>query len=248
METIQEQTIGQMVATDYRMAAIFKKYQIDFCCNGNRTINEVCAQQAIDKVKLEQDLSNLSTQSQANEEQINFKYWPLDLLVDYIEKKHHRYVREQLPAIHQYLNKIVNVHGKQHPELAEVNALFEACSNDLLNHMKKEEMILFPFIKNLSDAKTQASLLKPTPFGTIENPIQMMMHEHDTEGDRFRKISALTHNYQAPADACQTYKITFALLKEFEDDLHQHIHLENNILFPAAVTLENALNSAHVIA
>ena len=171
-------------------------------------------------------------------ETIDYKSWPLDLLAEYIEKKHHRYVEEKIPVLRQFLDKLCNVHGERHPELYKINELFTASAGELASHMKKEELILFPFIKKMVNAKLVNVALQSPQFGTVENPITLMMQEHDNEGQRFRDIAELTDNYNPPADGCNTYKVTFAMLEEFEKDLHLHIHLENNILFPAAVKLE----------
>lgn len=243
METLTEKTIGQFVASNYKTAAIFKKHKIDFCCNGNRTLSQACEQQKLDQQKIETELNAVLTASTQQDETINYKFWPLDLLVDYIEKKHHRYVKAQIPILNQYLTKLCKVHGTNHPELFEVKELFDGCGQELTAHMEKEEMMLFPAIRNLVAAQSHSEDLKHFSFGTVKNPIQMMMHEHDTEGSRFRRISELTDTYSPPEDACGTYKVTFALLKEFEEDLQLHIHIENNIIFPKAVQLETELNS-----
>lgn len=243
METLTERTIGQFVAANYKTAAVFKKHKIDFCCNGNRTISQACAQQKLDQETIERELQHVLLQSSEQDETINYKFWPLDLLVDYIEKKHHRYVRAQIPVLNQYLTKLCKVHGPNHPELFEVKELFDGCGEELTSHMQKEERVLFPAVRNLVDAQSHTEDLKQFPFKTAKNPIQMMMHEHDAEGSRFRRISELTNTYTPPADACGTYKVAFALLKEFEEDLHLHIHIENNIIFPKAIKLETELNN-----
>ncbi|WP_418636507.1 iron-sulfur cluster repair di-iron protein [Winogradskyella sp.] len=239
METLQKNTqkeIGQYVADDFRTAAIFSKYKIDFCCNGNRTIEEACDKKGIDSNLLMDELNQVLNSKGA--ETIDYKSWPLDLLAEYIEKKHHRYVEEKTPVLRQFLDKLCRVHGERHPELFKINELFTASAGELASHMKKEELILFPFIKKMVNAKLEDQTVQSPQFGTVENPIAMMMEEHDTEGARFREIDALTNNYTPPADACNTYKVTFAMLEEFEKDLHLHIHLENNILFPEAIKLE----------
>ena len=241
MNIQQDQIIGELVANDYRTASVFKKYGIDFCCQGNRTINDACEAKKIDEKLVVDDLNNLLN-SKADGG-IDFQSWPLDLLADYIEKKHHRYVEEKSMEIKPYLDKICRVHGERHPELLEIKEHFNATAGELAMHMKKEELILFPFIKKMVKAKQENSILDKPNFGTVENPIQMMMDEHTTEGDRFRKIEEISNNYTAPDDACNTYRVTFALLKEFEQDLHLHIHLENNILFPRAIELEKILNA-----
>ncbi|WP_452220501.1 iron-sulfur cluster repair di-iron protein [Lacinutrix salivirga] len=239
METLQKDTqkqIGQYVAEDFRTAAIFSKYKIDFCCNGNRSVAEACNKKGIDSNKLVQELD--AVLSTTTNQSIDYKSWPLDLLAEYIEKKHHRYVEEKIPVLRQFLDKLCRVHGERHPELFKINELFTASAGELAAHMKKEELILFPFVKRMVNAKIKNETIQSPQFGTVEHPIAMMMEEHDNEGERFRDIAELTNDYTPPADACNTYKVTYAMLEEFEKDLHLHIHLENNILFPEAIKLE----------
>jgi regulator of cell morphogenesis and NO signaling len=241
METLHknaEKQIGEFVAEDFRTAAVFTKYKIDFCCNGNRTVEEACNKKGIDSNRLIDELN--AVLNTATNQTIDYKSWPLDLLAEYIEKKHHRYVEEKIPVLRQFLDKLCRVHGERHPELFKINELFTASAGELAAHMKKEELILFPFIKKMVKAKMENGAIQSPSFGTVENPIAMMMHEHDTEGERFREIAELTDDYNPPADACNTYRVTFAMLDEFEKDLHLHIHLENNILFPGALKLEQA--------
>ncbi|UNY98797.1 iron-sulfur cluster repair di-iron protein [Zhouia spongiae] len=237
METLEKKQIGEFVADDFRTAAVFSKHGIDFCCKGNRTIDEVCSKKGIDKDlllhSLEEVLNNKSEQS------IDYKSWPLDLLIDYIEKKHHRYVEQTTPVLLQFLDKLRKVHGERHPELFEVYELFSGSAGDLAQHMKKEELVLFPFVKKMVKARLTGEAIEMPHFGTVENPIEMMKHEHDNEGERFREIAKITGNYTPPADACNTYRVAFSMLEEFEKDLHLHIHLENNILFPEALKLEH---------
>jgi len=236
MEILEQKTIGQYVADDFRTAAVFSKYGIDFCCKGNRTIEEACEKKGQDSETILNEINTVLNTK--NDNTIDFKSWPLDLLADYIEKTHHRYVQDKTQILLPFLDKLCKVHGAAHPELFEINELFKGCAGELAQHMKKEELILFPFVKKMVQATLSHEQIMQPHFGTIENPIAMMMHEHDAEGERFRKIAGLTNDYNPPADACNTYKVTFAMLQEFEEDLHKHIHLENNILFPKAVELE----------
>ncbi len=235
-----QKEVGQFVADDFRTAAVFNNYGIDFCCKGNRTIEDVCNKNNIDVNELLGKLIEISLLK--TDQSIDYKSWPLDLLVDYIEKKHHRYVEEKIPVISQFLDKLCSVHGENHSELFEINDLFNATARALAAHMKKEELILFPFIKKMVKAHLENGKVQSPQFGTVENPIGLMMEEHDHEGERLRQIAALSNNYNPPADACNTYKVTFAMLDEFEKDLHLHIHLENNILFPKAIILEQQFN------
>lgn len=233
MVITKEQVLGQIVSEDYRAAAVFKDFGIDFCCNGNRSIEEACNQANINCDKV---LGSLNAALQERSKgAIDYASWPLDLLADYIEKNHHRYVRKKIEEITPYLNKIMKVHGDRHPELLTIQELFTESASDLTSHMYKEEQVLFPYIRSLVE---QGEAVNKPHFGTVKNPISMMHHEHNIEGERFRKIAQLSNQYTPPVDACGTYKVTFALLKEFEEDLHLHIHLENNILFPAAIALE----------
>lgn len=239
MKITKETIVGVLVAQDYRTASVFKKNGIDFCCNGNRSIEEACIQKQKDAGDLIHRLEEVTVQN-TGASSVDFNSWPLDLLADYIEKKHHRYIETKIQEINPFLNKVVKVHSDHHPELIEIEKLFIESAGELTTHMKKEELMLFPFIRKMVAAK-QSGTTARAPFGTVQNPIQMMIYEHNTEGERFRKIAELTGDYTPPQDSCNTYKVTYAFLKEFEDDLHQHIHLENNILFPKAIEFEQSL-------
>ncbi|MEO6884509.1 MAG: iron-sulfur cluster repair di-iron protein [Bacteroidia bacterium] len=236
MKTITEETIAEMVREDYRTAKIFKKYNIDFCCKGNISLEAICLEKNIDTEKIRAELTALQKSKQNRD--IDYNSWHLDLLANYIEKKHHRYVEETTPTLKSFLDKICSVHGNKHPELFQINKLFHESAGEFAVHMKKEELIIFPFIRKMVAAETAKKGMEKPSFGSIEDPIEMMKHDHVVEGERFEKIAALSNNYTPPADACNTYKVTFALLKEFEEDLHLHVHLENNILFPKAIELE----------
>ena len=237
MNVLEQPTIGEYVAKDFRTAAVFSKYGIDFCCKGNRTIEEASEKKNLDFVQIEKEITQLlETKSDGA---IDFRSWPSDLLIDYIEKTHHRYVTEKSAVLLPFLDKLCKVHGHSHPELFEINELFIGCASELAQHMEKEEGVLFPFIKKMVEALRTGVPIEQPHFGTVENPIAMMKHEHENEGDRFVKIAELTNNYTPPSDACNTYKVTFAMLQEFEQDLHKHIHLENNILFPKAIEMQN---------
>ncbi len=230
--------IADLVASNYKTASIFKFYKIDFCCNGNRTLQEVANKRKIDVNVLINELLTIDKSTESNND---YQNWSLDFLCDYIYQNHHTYVERKIPEILEYLNKIAKVHGERHPELYKVLKLFKESAGELTTHMKKEELILFPFIKKLVNASQNNIPFSPPPFGSVENPINMMHAEHDNEGKRFRLIAELTNNYTPPSDACNTYKVAFAMLQEFEEDLHKHIHLENNILFKKAIKLEKSI-------
>lgn len=232
-------SIGEIVAKDFRTAEIFRKYGIDFCCGGKKTIANACKDNPETKEKIFLELKELA---QSGKTQIhNFNEWELDFLVDYIVNTHHTYVKSNLPVIMEYTQKITQVHGDVHPELPEINQHFKDVNDELTMHMYKEENILFPYIKTLVEFKKLKSGNIKSPFGTIQNPINMMEHEHDLAGNKMKSIRELSNNYTPAQDACTTFTLAFKKLLEFENDLHQHIHLENNILFPKALQMEKEL-------
>lgn len=234
------QTIGETVAEDYRAAAVFKSYGIDFCCNGDRSVQEACIAKGISAEEVMDTILEV-TSSEVGKGSEDFNSWPLDLLIDYIEKRHHVYVEKAITELKPYLKKVAKIHGTDHPELIEIQELFLASADDLVQHMKKEELVLFPFIRRMVASESENRSVPIPNFGSVENPVNRMKDEHDNEGNRFRSISALSAGYALPEGACNSYRVTYSLLKEFEDDLHRHIHLENNILFPKAIELEKRL-------
>jgi regulator of cell morphogenesis and NO signaling len=239
MDIHYQKTVGEVVAQDFRAAAIFEKYGIDFCCKGNIPIDEACERKHVYTEDVMRELKLLLTGSENNS--VDYASWSPAYLADYIEQTHHTFVSEKTPVLMRFLDKLCSVHGPRHPELLEVNRLFCESAAELAMHMKKEELILFPRIRKMTAAATGTLQENAITPGMVQGPIAVMMEEHEHEGDRFSKIDALTGHYQPPADACNTYKATYALLQEFENDLHLHIHLENNILFPKAVEMEKEL-------
>jgi len=231
-------TVGEIVAKDFRTASVFSKYEIDFCCGGDKTLEEACKEQSIDRSQLQKELEEVARKE---EETIDFNSWSLKLLVDYIEETYHTYIKRQLPLLIKNLEKIKDVHGKHHPELLKIYNLFSQSAMDLSMHLQKEEKILFPLIRELSEAEKSGGPVEQGHCGTIQNPISVMREEHETEGERFKKISELSGGYEVPSDGCTTYHATYEMLEEFERKLHEHIHLENNILFPKAIELEKLL-------
>ena len=236
MEELAEQTIGEMVAENYRTATVFKKHGIDFCCKGGRSLVDACLSKGIDPEPVISDLEEIANIK--DDSGVDYTTWELDRLADHIEDKHHRYVEAAIEQLIPFIDKVSKVHGDRHPELIAIRELFFAATGNLTQHMKKEELILFPFVRKMVKAKRDGIVLDNPSFGTVQNPIAMMKDEHEAEGERFEKISELSNGFTPPEDACSTYQVSFALLKEFQDDLHKHIHLENNILFPKALELE----------
>ena len=237
MEVV-EKTVAEYVTENIKTAHVFKKYGIDFCCGGNISIEKACTKKNVNQEVLEKELAEVDTVKDLIED---YDKWELDFLMIYIENVHHNYVKESLPIISQYANKVAKVHGHHYAHIVKVNQLFHEVANELLAHMEKEEQVLFPFIKQMVEAKKVGNKDVSAPFGTVNNPIRMMEHEHESAGDIFKEISKLTNNYAPHAEACNTFKALYAKLEEFEKDLHQHIHLENNILHPKAIALENKL-------
>jgi len=239
MENNVNATIGEIVTKDFRTASVFTEYGIDFCCGGNKTLQKACEEKSVNVSELQEKLNEVTQSKVGND--LDFNSWDLDLLADYIEKTYHRYIKEKTPVILQYLEKIREVHGAHHPELSEIYNLFSHSAMDLGMHLQKEERILFPMIRQLVEDKDSGQGAELGHCGTIENPISVMMSEHVTEGERFDNISELSHGYTIPSDGCNTYQAAYTLLAEFEQNLHKHIHLENNILFPKAIKLEQSL-------
>lgn len=228
-QKINKETIGQIVADDFRAAAIFKKAGIDFCCGGTQTLEKACKDKRINVDELRTELDALK--SSLPSESQDFKHWNLGFLADYIVNTHHQYVLRTLPDLVGYTEKIAVVHGLTHPELNEVMNLFAQINKELQQHLKNEEEVLFPAIKEVM--KSGSAEAK----ATIVSEISRMNDEHEFAGGAMDRINYITHGYQLPEDACNTYKVAFKLLEQFEDDLHVHVHLENNILFPKALAL-----------
>lgn len=239
MENLKTKTVAQLVTENIDTAHIFKKHGIDFCCGGNIPVTEACKNANIDYSTVEHELLNVNP---STSRACNYNSWELDFLTDHIINVHHTYVEENIPLLLQYSAKVTTVHGHHAPELNEINDLVSEVAGELSAHMKKEELILFPFIKKLVQAKREETEAPKPHFGSADNPIQMMEAEHETAGELLRRISVLSNNYTPPEFACNTYRAFYSKLEEFEQDLHQHVHLENNILFPKTLELENELN------
>ncbi len=222
-------TVGEIVANDFRTAATFKKAGIDFCCGGKQSFSDACAKNGIDAIELENEIIEIAAEPQ--NEFMNFKNWDPVFLSNYIVNTHHKFVLKTLPELIFYTQKIADVHGINHPELIEVADLFDKINAELMQHLKNEEEVLFPAIKKVID-DNQSKAKK-----TVETEITRMFGEHDFAGGAMDNINRITGGYKLPEDACNTYRVAFQLLEQFEDDLHSHVHLENNILFPKALAL-----------
>lgn len=231
-------TLKAIVTEDFRAAAVFERYSLDFCCKGGVTIAEACAGREVDPAGVYADLEEaLRTPGDPDES----GRWTPDTLIDHIIRTHHAYVRSAIPVLSVHTRKIADVHGPNHPEVIAIAAQFGAVAAELLHHMQKEEMILFPYIMQMAAAARQGRTLAAPGFGSAHNPIRMMEAEHAAAGDALYGIRALSNTYTPPPDACTTYRVTYQELRQFEEDLHRHVHLENNILFPSALALEREI-------
>ena len=239
MQITKDQLVGGLVAQNFKTADIISRHGIDFCCAGNISLEDAAKQHNLNVADLLVDLEKVLNAKDLESDLIN--RLPLDALVDHIVESHHQYIRDNVDVIPNYINKIAEVHGGRHPEMVEVKNLFDGACKELSEHIVKEEQILFPYIKELVKAKQNGTKPNVPGFGSVASPIEAMMAEHANEGERFREISELTDNYTLPADGCTTYRVGLEKLKEFETDLHRHIHLENNILFLKAMELEKNL-------
>ncbi len=236
-ETLLNTKVGRIVADDFRTAAVFSMYGIDFCCKGGTTLQDACDYHQVEPALVIEQIQKLQ------EEPRPYGYADLTMeeLIHHVQDVHHTYVRNTVPLLQAYLDKLCRVHGERHPELFSINKEFSLMAGDLFSHMQKEEQILFPYLLAMYRAHADNFELSPPHFGHVDNPITVMEDEHDRAGEHLWAISKYSNDYTAPADGCQTYRVAYAMLKEFESDMHTHIHLENNLIFPAGREMYNQL-------
>jgi len=237
MLTTKTSTIADMVRDAPLRANVFERYRIDYCCNGDRTLEEVCAEKNLDADRIRAEL-DVSPEDGAGRD---FDAMGLADLAGYIVERHHEYLRTNLPSIAQKAGRVVEVHGVNHDFLPKIEHVFQGLADELTQHMMKEEMVLFPLIGRMEQAEQQGQPAPPAPGGSVQNPIRMMEHEHDDAGRALETIRDLTSGFEPPAGACNTFRALYAQLEDLERDLHMHIHLENNILFPKAAEIEQRL-------
>ena len=233
MDRFDTVTVGDLVAGDYRTAAVLESFHIDFCCGGRRLIKDACLAAGADPDLVKRALDDLPT---LNAPEDDVTTWSLDRLVTHIVATYHDRARAALPLAVRETKKLAAVHGERHPELGTIASLVQQLSQDLLQHMAKEENVLFPYLKQL-DAEVR---IERSPFGTIDNPIHMMEREHVEAGQILQTLRALSSGYTVPPDGCATYRAAWRLLDDFDRELCRHIHLENNVLFPKAQERERA--------
>lgn len=226
-----EETIGEIAGKDLRNAEVFKEYGLEFCCDGNKTLSEACVEAGVAEEEVKEALNEVAkSESQTGHD---YNSWELDFLADYIVNVHHKYVKKSAQMFTDLSKKIATVHGDSHPELYKIKEHLDTLLSDMLVHQKEEETVVFPFIRQLVQAGEQKEIL--TDKGSIEEPVRLMKDEHKVVAKHVHAIEALSDNYEVPADGCESYRLYFNKLKELDDDLHLHIHLENNILFPKAL-------------
>ena len=236
----ETETIGQIAAKDLRKAQVFKKYGLDFCCGGKKTLQEACSEKGLDVTRIEKELDQANALPAGRA--LPYRDWSLDFLADFIVQTHHGYVRNTLPQLTGYAEKVARVHGGRHPELLEVNKLVGEISAEMTSHMMKEERVLFPYIKSIVKSGQEGVPGQQAHFGTVQNPINMMEMEHEFVGGALARLREITNGYALPEDACASYSLLYRMLDEFENDLYLHVHLENNILFPGALALEQQIS------
>jgi regulator of cell morphogenesis and NO signaling len=235
-----EKSVGQLVVERPSRARVFERLGIDYCCGGNRLLEHVCRDKHLEVAKVLGELQDEQLGTGVPQER-DWSSASLTDLCDHIEQTHHAFLKQELPRLDRLTRKIATVHGDRESSLRDVQLIFHAFKDELMAHMAKEEEILFPLCRRLD----RADLLASEPLGSgggIVRPIEVMIREHEHAGDALAQIRSLTGGYACPPEACNTYRVTFAGLEQLERDLHQHVHKENNILFPEAIRLEKLLH------
>lgn len=239
-----QRTVAEIALEKPQAAAIFEKLGIDYCCGGRKPLEAACAAAGIDVNHITELLERTDNTGQSHPGTENWSEQSLASLINHIVQKHHAYCREECLRLEPLLAKVVSKHGEHHPELHQIQELFFSLRNELSMHLMKEEQMLFPYIISLEESAKHKSVPPRAPFGTVQNPIRMMVQEHDNAGHLTKEIRGLAQNFVTPEEACNSFKALYQGLEAFEADLHQHIHLENNLLFPRAIALEDAAQPA----
>jgi len=243
MNLDQTKTVRELALEDPAAPRVLESLGIDYCCGGGKSLAAACREQ---NLSTEQVLEAIASAAGAGKSAATDRDWqkePLAELIEHIRTTHHKYTREEIARLNPLLAKVAAKHGKNHPELVRIQAAFSGLAQELDSHLMKEERVLFPYIQRLEESTARNQPAAPVPFGTVRNPVSMMIHGHDSAGAALRAMREASGNYTAPADACTSYQTLYRALAEFEADLHQHIHLENNILFPRAIQMEQQSES-----
>lgn len=228
-------TVGEIVANDYRSARIFEKHGIDFCCGGKVALAAICRERGVDLATITRELDALQEESVDRSQ--NYTSWSLPFLADYIVNTHHSYLKENDGQIVAYARKIAEVHGAHHPEVVKIATIFDKIAVDMVGHLREEEEVFFPALKRADAARSAGTMPDVRDRDIIRTSLVRLHREHEEVGDAIHEIRRLSQEYELPDDACNTFMLTYRKLREFEDDLHKHVHLENNILFPKAAEL-----------
>lgn len=235
MQTTGDVTVRDLVTRDFRAASVFHRYGIDFCCGGGKPLADVCRAKRLDEAQVIEEVERAC--ASPDTALPRFAEWEADTLARHIVGQHHGYCRSVMPTIAAHARKLAQVHGPAHAELVEIAEIFEDVRKDMDTHMLKEEHVLFPYIERLAATRRAGLEMFPAPFGDVGNPIRAMEADHEQAGAAMARIRELTHDYDVPAHGCTTWRVTLQELEAFEADLHLHVHLENNILFPKARAL-----------
>jgi len=238
MSMTGDKTVRELALSNTSATRVLEKLGIDYCCGGNKSLAEACRGANVSVDQVIDSLEMAEQAAQAAQKKRNWQTEPLADLVVHIKNTHHKYTHEEMARLVPLLEKACSVHEKKHPELRQGRTSFQSLVTELTTHMMKEERVLFPYIARMEAAVIQKEPILPAPFGSVQNPVSMMEHEHDSAGNALRAMREASDGYAAPADACVSYQTLYKALAAFETDLHQHIHLENNILFPRAVAME----------
>lgn len=239
----ENSVVSDIVRQDYRTAAVFNKYNIEFCCGGKWPLGIVCEMQGLDFTTIKNELEN-SVRTIQLSNSLHFAEWNIDFLTEYIINIHHQYLKDALPLIREQLDHFATDHQKQYPELEEILKLFHSFYRDIFPHLQQEEEILFPYIRQIAHAYDSKESYAGLLVRTLRKPVEeVMKHEHESISIILHKLRAYTNNYTPPENACVSHQVVFSMLKELDHDLVQHVFLENEILFPRAIAMEKELTS-----
>lgn len=233
-----EQSVGAWVTADYRLAALFERHGIDFCCGGDKPLTEACAEHGVSPETLLDEIRQVTAVADGGEQ---YDQWALDFLADYIVNQFHTSNRQTMPQIADYAATVADVHGAAHPETVAIARLWPQVQGEMGMHMQREELLIFPYIKRLVRSQEEGVAPRPLANGSLKELIVKLEAEHEATGDALAELARLSGGYTPPADACPTYRTLYALLAQFDATTKKHVHLENNILFPKAIRLEEAV-------
>jgi regulator of cell morphogenesis and NO signaling len=238
MTVITAKTVPEVALENPAATRVFERFGIDYCCGGNQALEQACQRAGVSFDEVVDSIEMEEVTARGAKQVHDWQSEPLSELITHIKNTHHKYTREETVRLSALLEKVCSVHGKNHPELFGIRDTFGGLSQELMTHLMKEEMVLFPYIERMEESVIQREPVLPAPFGSVQNPVVVMEHEHDSAGAALRSIRKASNDFVPPAEACISYQTLYKALADFEADLHLHIHLENNILFPRAIAME----------